>query len=184
LAVVVALGAGLAMMSDLSEMWVRLRMVPDMWLAVLGSALTALLATVAAFQTSIPGRAPGWALLPLPGLLLWLGASGLGCLRSWVLPGTSMPSLYEERSCVIFIVCVSLPLSLLMMAMLSRAYPLRPRLTAGLGGLAAASAAATLLVLFHPYDVALTDILMHAVAVVIVIALSRAFGGRFLGGGR
>lgn len=175
--VVAALGLGLAQISDLAAMEERLRGAPDMWLAASGSALTALLSALAAFETSVPGRSRRWALLPLPGVLLWLGASGAGCLRAWAVPAAHDPLLMEERDCLVFIVGVSLPLSLLLGFMLRRAHPLRPGLTAGLGGLAAAGAAATLLNLFHPFDAALSDLLVHLFAVALVVAANRLLGG-------
>lgn len=183
LVVVAALGLGLAQFGDLAAMRERLLGAPDMWLAASGSALTALLSVLAAFETSVPGRSRWWPLLPAPGVLLWLGASGAGCLRAWAAPASRDPSLIDERMCLVFIVCVSLPLSLLLGVMLRRAHPLRPGLTAGLGGLAAAGAAATLLNLFHPYDAALSDLLVHLAAVALVVAGNRLLGSRPLRAG-
>ncbi len=181
LGVVAALGAVLANVADLAALRQRLDSVPDMWLAVLGSSLTTLLAAFAAFQISVPDRRAAWALLPMPAVLLWIAASGLGCLRSWIVPGTHAASLTEARSCLVFIVGVSVPLSALLLAMLRRACPLRPDLTAILGGLATASAAATLLNFFHPYDAAATDLAVHVLAVLIVIVGNRALGVRAFG---
>jgi hypothetical protein len=180
LAAVGALAAALACFADLGALAHRLAATPDMWLAVAGSTLTAVLAAIAAFQTSLPDRKPAWALLPLPGLLLWVGASGLGCLRAWVVPGTHAASLTEARDCLVFILGVSMPLSALLVMMLRRAYPLRPNLTAATGGLAAAAAAATLLNFFHPYDAAATDLAVHAAAVAVVVLANRALSGRAL----
>ena len=45
-----------------------------------------------------------------------------------------------------------------------------------------AAAAATLLNFFHPFDAALDDLLVHALAVAIVVAANRVAGGRLLGG--
>jgi hypothetical protein len=184
IAAVTALGLGLSQLADFEPVRQRLSAAPDLWLAVVGSTLTAVLAALAAFQTSVPGRGTAWALLPVPAALLWLGASGLGCLRAWLAPGTHAPSLAEERSCLVFIVGVSLPLSLLLMLMLRRAFALRPGLTAALGGLAAAAAAATLLTLFHPYDAAATDLVVHGLAVLAVVIGNRALGERLLDGTR
>jgi hypothetical protein len=178
LAVVGALAVALACFADLGAMVRRLTAAPDMWLAVAGSTLTAILAAIAAFETSLPDRKPAWALLPVPGLLLWVGASGLGCLRVWLLPGTHSAALVEARDCLVFILGVSLPLSILLVLMLRRGYPLRPNLTAATGGLAAAAAAATLLNFFHPYDAAATDLVVHAGAVVLVVLAGRALSGR------
>ena len=94
-----------------------------------------------------------------------------------------MPGTHETdgRVCLVFIIGVSLPLSALLLAMLRRACPLRPGLTAVLGGLAAAAAAATLLNLSHPYDAAATDLTLHALAVGIVVLANRAIGARAFG---
>lgn len=178
LAVVGALAVALACFADLGAMVRRLTAAPDMWLAVAGSTLTAILAAIAAFQTSLPDRKPAWALLPVPGLLLWVGASSLGCLRSWLLPGTHPADLVEARACLVFILGVSVPLSILLVVMLRRGYSLRPNLTAATGGLAAAAAAATLLNFFHPFDAAATDLVVHTGAVVLVVLANRALSGR------
>src|SRR4051795_7892844 len=173
-----ALAAALACFANLGAMVHRLMAAPDMWLAVVGSTLTAILAAVAAFQTSLPDRKPAWVLLPLPGLLLWIGASGLGCLRAWLVPGTHPADMAEARDCLVFILGVSVPLSILLVAMLRRGYPVRPNLTAATGGLAAAAAAATLLNFFHPFDAAATDLAVHAVAVVLVVVANQTLSGR------
>ena len=88
LAVVVATAVALALIADLPALVHRLIAAPDMWLAVTGSAVTAILAAFAAFQLSLPDARRAWALLPLPAALLWIVASGVGCLRAWFVPGT------------------------------------------------------------------------------------------------
>jgi hypothetical protein len=181
LAVVAALAAGLAAFADLNAMWQRLAAAPDLWLAVAGSTLTAILAAIAAFELSLPDAPRAWAALPLPAAVLWVAASGLGCLRVWIAPHTHVASLAEARDCLIFIVSLSVPLSALLLMMLRRAFPLYPGLTATMAGLAVAAAAATLLNLFHPYDAAATDLVVHAVAVAIVIGANRALSGRIFG---
>src|SRR6185312_14902606 len=168
-AAVIALALFGAWFADLPELKERLMGAPDMWLAVIGSTLTALLAAFAAFQLSVPGRSRLWALLPLPPALLWIAASGVGCLRSTLIPGTHAAGITQERDCLLVIVCLSLPLSALMILMLRRAYALQPGLTALIAGLASAAAAATLLNFFHPFDAAATDLTVHVFAVAIVI---------------
>lgn len=180
LAMVGAIGVALASFADIHAMVRRLAAVPDMWVAGIGSALTALLAAFAVFQLSLPDRKAAWALLPLPAAALWIGASGLGCLRQWFVPDTHAATLQETGTCVIFILSVSLPLSILLIAMLRRACALRPNLAAAIGGLACASAAATLLNFIHPYDAAATDLVVHAFAVGAVIAANSLIGGRIL----
>ena len=180
LAVVVAAAIALATVANLPALWHRLSGAPDMWLAVLGSAATAVLAAVAAFQLSLPDARRAWALLPLPAALLWIVASGLGCLRTRLAPDTHVADMSEARDCLMFIVGLSVPLSALLIVMLRRACPLQPGLTAAIAGLAAAAAAATLLNFFHPFDAAATDLAVHAGAVALVIAANRAFSGRLL----
>jgi hypothetical protein len=180
LAAVVATAAVLAIFADLSAFGHRLTATPDLWLAVSGSAFTAILAAFAAFQLSLPDARRAWALLPLPAALLWIAASGIGCLRSWFVPGTHAADLTEARDCLIFIVGLSVPLSGLLIMMLRRACPLQPGLTAAIAGLAAAAAAATLLNFFHPFDATATDLVVHVFAVALVILANQAFSGRLL----
>ena len=184
LAILGSMALALAMVSDVKAMMIRLMAAPDMWLAALASMLTAVLAAIAAFELTLPDRKAAWALLPLPALLLWISASGMGCLRAWSVAEISpMPSVQPEH-CLIFIIGFSLPLSLVLIAMLRRGFSLRPNLTAVIGGLACASAAATLLNFVHPYDAAATDLAIHALAVTIVILANTAFGGRILMGNK
>src|SRR5271156_3783454 len=89
LAIVGAVVLALSLVSDVGAMGRGRRAAPDRWLAATGSILTALLAAAAAFQLSLPDRKATWALLPLPALLLWISASGMGCLRAWPIAGAS-----------------------------------------------------------------------------------------------
>lgn len=180
LALVAVIAAALAAFANLPAMWHRLSATPDMWFAVIGSASTTAAAALAAFELSMPDRSRAWALLPLPAFALWLGASGLGCLRAYVLPETHVATMGEARDCLVFIVGLSLPLSAALILMLRRAYSLAPALTATMAGLASAAAAATLLNFFHPYDAAATDLTVHLAAVVLVIVALRTAGSRVL----
>jgi hypothetical protein len=180
LAAVAATAVALASFADLSALWHRLAGATDMWVAVLGSAATAVLAAITAFELSLPDARRSWALLPLPAALLWIGASGAGCLRTWLAPDTHVADLSEARDCLMFIVGLSVPLSALLVLMLRRACTLQPGLTAAVAGLAVAAAAATLLNFFHPFDAAATDLAVHAGAVALVIGANRAFSGRLL----
>jgi hypothetical protein len=178
LAAVVAAGIVFAIFADLHAMWERISAAPDLWLAVIGSAVTAVPAAIAAFELSLPDASRHWAWLPLPGALLWIGASGFGCLRVWIAPDSHVAVMNESRDCLLFIVALSVPLSALLLVMLRRACPLYPGLTTAIGGLAVAAAAATLLNFFHPFDAAATDLSVHAFAVALVIVANRALGGR------
>ena len=182
LAAVAALALALAAVADRSAVAARLAATPDLWLSLMGSTLTMALAALAAFELSLPDRSPRWALLPVPTAVLWLAASGVGCLRTWVVPDTHAATLSDTRDCISFIIALSVPLSLLMFGMLRRGHTLQPGLTAAVAGIASAAAAASLLVLFHPYDASATDLAVHVVAVGLVIIACRAGGERVLQG--
>jgi hypothetical protein len=177
---VAALGVALSLIADLTSVAHRLTAAFDLELALAGSVATAILAAIAAFQLSLPDRSRAWAWLPLPAALLWIGASGMGCLRTWLVPDTHAALLDESRDCLLFILAVSAPLSALLFVMLRRAYSLQPGLTAALAGLASASAAAALLNLFHPFDAAASDLAVHAFAVAVVVLATRSLGIRAL----
>jgi hypothetical protein len=180
LAAVLIIALGLALLADLPALGRRLVAAPDLLIAVASSILTAVLAAIAAFQLSLPDGRRAWALLPLPAALLWIIASGIGCLRSWTVADTHAAALDEARDCLLFILAVSIPLSALLIVMLRRACSLQPGLTAIVAGLAAAAAAATLLNFFHPFDAAATDLVVHVAAVALVVGANRVLGGRLL----
>ncbi|MDE1894699.1 MAG: DUF1109 family protein [Pseudomonadota bacterium] len=177
---VAAIAGVLLMRYGTGGMMLRLHAAPDLAWAAVGAVLTAIAAAWAAFSLGVPGRRAAWAWLPLPPALLWIGASGVGCLRTWIAPHTSIASLHQSTDCLVFIVGFSVPLSALMILMLRRACPLRPVLTAVLIGLASAAASASLLEICHAYDAAATDLLTHAAAVALVVGVNAAMGGRLL----
>ena len=147
-----AVAAYFSMTTDVAAMLQRLGAAADMWLSVVGSASTAILAGIAVFQLSLPDRSPRWALLPLPGAVLWIGASGMGCLRVLIEPASGHIAVADPNDCFIFIV----------------------------GGLAVASAAATLLNFVHPFNVTISDLAVHALAITIVVSANRLLGGNLL----
>jgi hypothetical protein len=180
LAVVAALALGLLWRYGTGIAMERWRASPDMAWATAGAVLTAISAAWAAFASGMPGRKAVWAWLPVPPALLWIGASGLGCLRTWVEPAAQLTRAHPAPDCLVFILAFSIPLSALLIWLLRRACPLRPVLTAVLIGLASAAASASLLEICHAYGAAATDLLTHAAAVAVVVAANAAMGGRLL----
>ncbi|WP_266157935.1 NrsF family protein [Dyella silvatica] len=177
---VFAIAVVLLMLNGVVGMQRRWAGTPDLAWAGVGAIITMISAAWAAFALGVPGRSAAWAWLPLPGLLLWLGASGMGCLRKLIAPATHAASMHEAGDCLFFIIGFSLPLSALLILLLRRAYPVRPVLTAVLIGLASAAASASLLEICHSFDSTATDLLMHAIAVSLVIGVNAAMGGRLL----
>lgn len=181
LAVVAVAAAALLAHFGAAPMLHRYALVPERGIACIGAILTMAGAAWAACALAVPGRSRAWAWLALPGALLWIGASGFGCLRDEFAPAAGIASTAAPPAdCLLFIVLASIPLSALLVWLVRRACPLRPVLTAALVGLASASASAVLLAIFHPYDAAATDLLVHGLAVAIVVALNAALGDRLL----
>jgi len=180
LLVVVAVALALFAHYGPDDMLQRWTAAPELGWAGFGAALTAICAAWAALGLSVPGRRALWAWLPLPGALLWIGASGLGCLRVWFTPDPQVAALQQSVDCLVFIIGLSVPLSALLILLVRRACPLRPVLTAVMIGLASAAASACLLEIGHAEASAATDLLTHALAVALVVAVNAAMGGRLL----
>lgn len=154
--------------------------VPRVAWQCVGEGLTAVTAVLAAFMRSVPGRSARWALLPLPGCLLWLAASGLGCLANgWSLHGPG-GLIGESSHCFAFILGASVPLAAALFPLLRRAHPIDPLPVATLGMLGVAACAAFVLEFFHPFDVTVIDLALHMAAVGIVMAVGIALRRRVL----
>jgi hypothetical protein len=153
------------------------------WLALGAAAITAGAAAFTAFRLNQPERSSAWKLLPLPALVAWIGAAVLGCFAARDTPEAWGRSLGEATECFAFLLCVSLPLSALMVFLLRRARPLRPRLAMALGGLASAGAAAVLLSAVHPHPSGALDLVAHAIAIGGIVVLNAAGGGMLTGSG-
>lgn len=183
LAAVAAIALFLLARYGTAPMLARWAELPELAWAGVGAVLTAVTASWAAIALGVPGRRAAWAWLPVPPALLWIGASGLGCLREWFAPAAHGLVSQQAGACLYFILGFSVPLSALLIVLLRRACPLRPVLAAVLVGLASAAASASLLEICHELDAAATDLLTHAVAVGLVIAANAALGGRLLSRG-
>jgi len=144
------------------------------WLALAGSTLTAATAALSAFELSSRRPSRVWTWLPLPSFLIWIGASGLGCVAAEGDPQAWGDTFAEAAQCLKFLLAIAAPLLALFVFMLWRSAQRLPRLAMALGGLAAAGAAASLLRLVHPHDAALLDLAAHAIALAIVLGASAA----------
>lgn len=167
----VALGHGLR-----PGLWAALA-VPSQAIEWAASILTGLCAAYAAFQVSVPGRSPAWALLPVPPLLVWMSGLGWGCLRDF---GQSGGQAFAFQSgsweCAGAITMISVPLGLLLLVMVRHAGVVRPRQTAGLTALGAAGLSAAGVTLFHHGESSLMVLLWHLGAVIVLSLACRACG--------
>lgn len=165
--------AGILFFANLSEFIER---IGDSALAIewVATLVTGILAVVAAFQLSLPDRSPAWAVLPLPSLALWIGSSGYSCYRNWIVTGPTGWELGESANCLMFILGVSVPLSVSILLVLRRAMPLEPVRVAAMGALGVAALAAGALQFFHPFDVTFLDLGVHIGAIALVVAASSA----------
>jgi hypothetical protein len=145
---------------------------PRLALECAATLLTGITAVVAAFYLSVPDRSSLWRYASLPPLALWIATSSLGCLEygmGWGPPGARFG---ESLHCFRFIIGVSVPLTLLLYAVLRRARPLAPLPVALTAALGVAALAAFILRFFHPFDSTAIDLSMHAAAVLVVLALA------------
>jgi hypothetical protein len=179
-AVVAITAAVLLVQHGAGPMLQRWAAAPDLAWSTLAAVVTAICAAWAACVLAVPGRARAWVWLPVPSAVVWMAASGWGCLRGLLDPASVVAGGPPVQDCIIFIVGFAIPLSALMIWLLRRACPLHPVRTAILLGLASAAAAASLLTIFHPIDSAATDLLAHALAICIVIGANAALGNRLL----
>ncbi len=151
---------------------------PKLAIELAATLLTGIAAVIAAFELSVPDRSSGWAFVPLPPLLLWLGSSGYSCYRNWLRFGPGGWEVGESAHCFLFILAASLPLAISLVLLLRVAHPLSPLRVAATAGLGVAGIAAFLLQFFHPFDVTFMDLGVHAMAVAIVVAVTAGAGSR------
>ena len=145
---------------------------PRVALECLGALLTGVVAIVSAFYLSLPDRSDWWRFAPLPPLALWLACSGIGCLENGLGLGPAGARLGESSGCFKFIVIVSVPTAALLFIALRRARPLLPLRVALSGALGVAALAGFVLQFFHPFDVTLIDLAMHALAVALIVGVA------------
>jgi hypothetical protein len=179
LATAAVAGAAVLLLSDLQGFMAR---AADPRLRIeLGATLaTGVLAVIAAFHLALPDRSRAWALLPLPTLLLWLGASGVGCYRAWLEVGPMGTEPGRSWDCLLFLLAASLPMGAVLLWGLAKAKPLEPVSTAALGGLGVAALSAFLLQFFHPFDITALDFGVHLATVALIVAVAGREGGRVI----
>jgi hypothetical protein len=145
-----------------------------------GAFATGASATLAAFQFSLPDRAPGWLWLPVPFAILWLWGFAYGCLGHWVAVAEGAPVMAESVRCLQTLVLASLPIALGLWLLLRRVRTLRPSGTAWLGGLAVAGFADTAHLLIHQVEASLLVLVINLVPVAAIVLTAGWLGARRL----
>ncbi|TCW83168.1 DUF1109 domain-containing protein [Burkholderia sp. SRS-46] len=144
------------------------------------AAATGVLAAVAAFVASVPGRSLRWLWLPVPAWLAWVSSIGYGCLTHWVEIGPDGMSFGETARCFATLVLIGVPLALALVVMLRHVASLAPVPVAMAGALAVSALAATALSVFHPLDATLMVLMWHFGVAALLLAASARFGRRLL----
>ena len=140
---------------------------------------TGVTAAIAAFASVIPGYGRKWILLPVLPFGLWLASLGPGCVGELNRFGIQHLPLRHDPWCVPFIVLFGALPAAAITVMLRTGAPLTPRLTAALGGLAAAGLANVGVRIVHPEDVSIMLLAWHVGSVMALSALAGATGEYF-----
>lgn len=141
---------------------------------------TGIVAAAVAFTSIIPGYDRRIALLPLAPLGIWLASLGEGCVQAWMRNGAQGLSLTSDFVCIPAIALVGALPALAMVVMLRKGAPLRPHISAALGGLAAAGLGNFGLRLFHHQDASLMVLVWQMGTVFLLTMLSGAAGALLL----
>jgi hypothetical protein len=142
--------------------------------------LTGVTAAVAAFATVVPGHRRRAVWLALVSAAVWVAIVAQGALRDLQLAGRGDMVFQADWGCVwTILICAAVPAGA-MATMLRRGAPLSPRLTAALGGLAAAGLGNLGVCLFDSHSSNLIVLVWHCGTVLAVAALAGIAGGRLL----
>ena len=142
------------------------------------SLATGILAAVAAFMVSLPDKSRLWLLLPLPAFALWMANIGYQCLAEWVALPPGAVTVQAASSCLTTLLVTSVPLSLLMLAMLRHAALLRPAPVALMASLAVSGITSAALSMFHPLDATVMVLGWNLGTAVLLIGAAALFGRR------
>lgn len=157
---------------------------PVFVLRLLAALITGVSAAVSVFLVALPDRSERWALLPVPGLFLWLSTVGYGCLTDWAVLDPDGVRLALAMSCLATLVLIGTPLSLGMFVMVRHTGPLRPVTVSLCAALAVAALTAVALTLFHRLDASLLIIIWNLGTAGLFVGLGGLLGGKFHAQGR
>jgi hypothetical protein len=157
---------------DLSRMLVDRQFIIEE-LAILATAITAVLA---AFYSVVPGTDRRILLIPLLPLTIWLVSLGAGCARDWIRLGAKGLTLRADWACLPPAMLIGIVPVLAIVIMLRRGAPLYPRTTLAVGTLAAAALGNFALRIYHVGDVSIVLLVWHFGAVVVLSLITGWIG--------
>ena len=167
--------AMMALRNDLAAKLVDPRFLIEQTAAL----LTAVTAAAAAFTSVIPGYDRRLMLLPTIPLGVWLSSLGQGCIQTWLQSGTAL-TITSDFACIPAIALVGTIPAIAMALMLKKGAPMRPHLSAALGGLAAAGLGNFGLRLFHQQDASMMVLIWQMGTVFMLTAIAAWTGRLFL----
>ena len=168
----------MVMMPNRSD-WVSRLSMPRVISEEVFALTTGVLAAIAAFASVVPGYNRKVLFLPLMPLALWLGALGQTGVRDWLQLSSQGFSMRSEWVCLPATIMAGAVPAIAMAVMLRRGAPLTPRLSALLGGLAAAGLGNLgVCVTHHAYGNVL--VLVWHVGIVVALTGLVGSGGQYL----
>lgn len=157
--------------------WVSRLLLPRVVSEEAFALATGILAAIAAFASVVPGYNRRVLFLPLIPLVLWLGGLGQSSVRDWLQLASHGFSMRSEWVCLPATIMAAAVPAIAMAVMLRRGAPLTPRLSALLGGLAAAGLGNLgVCVTHHAYGSVL--VLVWHVSIVVALTLVVGSAGR------
>jgi hypothetical protein len=132
---------------------------------------TAILAAVAAFGMTVPGRNRRVWLLPVLPIVVWFISLGKGCLDDWARLGMEGLRLRADWDCLPPAIIAGVVPAIAMVAMLRRGAPLYPKATVAMGALAVAALANAGLQIYHAEDISIMVLVWHFGFVFLLSAL-------------
>jgi hypothetical protein len=113
--------------------------------------------------------------LPAIPAAVWAATLGAGCVADWLRQGPDGLTLRTDWDCLPPAILVSLPL-IILLVMLRRGAPLRPRLSVLLAALAVAGLGNAAMRLFHPGDATIMILVWHFSVAFALTALAGLAG--------
>jgi hypothetical protein len=157
--------------------WVSRLLVPRVVCEEAFALATGILAAIGAFSSVVPGYNRRVLFLPLVPLVLWLGGLGQSSVRDWLQLTSHGFSMRTEWVCLPATIIAGAVPAIVMAVMLRRGAPLTPRLSALLGGLAAAGLGNLgVCVTHHAYGNVL--VLVWHVSIVVALTVMVGSAGR------